>query len=67
MALYAILLDGTDFVKAGSYVVQGERFQNIGNLKEAKLFKTERAAENYLNRLVRANLNGATIVKVTAD
>lgn len=67
MALYAISLGGSDFVKTGSYVVQGERFQNIGKLKEAKLFRTEIAAKNYLDRLNRANLNGATIVKVTAD
>lgn len=50
--MYYIQVDSTGFVCKGSYIVQGKPYKVIGELKDARKFKTFRAAYNALERMV---------------
>ena len=50
--MYYIQVDTTGFVCKGSFVVQGELYKVIGELKDARKFKTFRAAYNALERMI---------------
>lgn len=49
---YAIKADGGTYVCKGSYVYQGEWFKVIGDLENARLFKSKKSAEKELDRLI---------------
>lgn len=49
---YAIKTDSTTYVCKGSYVYQGEPFKVIGDLENARLFKSKESAERELDRML---------------
>lgn len=49
---YAIKADNTTYVCKGSYVYQGEPFKVIGDLENARLFKSKQSAEKELDRIM---------------
>ena len=62
--LYAVNIGNNDFLCTGSYVVQGERYQVVGNYAAARKFKTYDAAKNWAVRLqgTRANVHQFSII-----
>lgn len=55
--MYYIQVDSTGYVCKGSFVVQGEPYKVIGELKDARKFKTFEAAYNALNRMKDRYIN----------
>ena len=66
---YVIKVDGADFVCKGSYIVQGEKFKVIGDLKDARVFKSKESAEKELNKMYNrfANIDGGCSVVEVDD
>lgn len=50
--MYYIQVDTTGYVCKGSFVVCGELYKVIGELKDARKFKTFEAAYNALDRMI---------------
>lgn len=50
--MYYIQVDTTGYVGKGSFVVHGEPYKVIGELKDARKFKTFEAAYNALDRMI---------------
>lgn len=50
--MYFIQVDTTGYVCKGSFIVQGEPYKVIGELKNAIKFKTFEAANNALDRMI---------------
>ena len=55
--MYYIQVDTTGYVGKGSFVVHGEPYKVIGELKDARKFKTFEAAYNALDRMIDSNYN----------
>lgn len=56
--VYVVGIGQGDFLCSGSYVFQGERYQIVGNFREARRFKNKQSAQNWINKLfgTRANV-----------
>nr|DAR49648.1 MAG TPA: hypothetical protein [Caudoviricetes sp.] len=50
--MYYIQVDTTGYVCKGSFIVHGEPYKVIGELKDARKFKTFEAAYNALDRMI---------------
>lgn len=50
--MYYIKVDTTGYVCKGSFIVKGEPYKVIGELKDARKFKTFEAAYNALDRMI---------------
>ena len=66
--IYAIKC-GRDYICKGSYVVQGVRYKVIGDIKEARKFRTENAAQKEVDRLNNSDqyeniFNDCVVVKI---
>ena len=66
--IYAIKC-GRDYICKGSYVVQGGRYKVIGDIKEARKFRTENAAQKEVDRLNNSDqyeniFNDCVVVKI---
>ena len=55
--MYYIKVDTTGYVCKGSFIVQGEPYKVIGELKDARKFKTFEAAYNALDRMIARYTN----------
>lgn len=55
--VYVVRIGNGDFLCSGSYVVQGECYQIVGNFREARRFKNKQSAQNWINKLLGARAN----------
>ena len=55
--MYYIQVDSTGYVCKGSFIVHGEPYKVIGELKDARKFKTREAANNALDRMINRYAN----------
>ena len=55
--MYYIQVDTTGYVCKGSFIVHGEPYKVIGELKDARKFKTFEAAYNALERMIDSYTN----------
>lgn len=66
---YVISVGGSDYLCKGSYFANKEKYKVVGNLDEARVFKTKQTAENELKRLeeehVYKNLFECEVVKIS--
>lgn len=50
--MYYIQVDSTGYVCKGSFIVHCEPYKTVGNINDARKFKTFEAAYNVLERMV---------------
>lgn len=55
--VYIVGIGHGDFLCSGSYVVQGERYQIVGDFREARRFKNKQSAQNWMKKLSRTRAN----------
>ncbi len=55
--MYYIKVDSTGYVCKGSFIVQGEPYKVVGDLKDALKFKTFASAYNALDRMLNKYAN----------
>lgn len=69
--VYVVRIGHGDFLCSGSYVVQGERYQIVGNFRNARRFKNKQSAQNWINKLfgTRANVlsQNYDIIQITVN
>lgn len=66
--MFIVNVRNNDYLCTGSYVVNGEKYQVIGDYVQARKFKSYEAADNWASYLqtVRANVGNYTIIELKA-